>query len=109
MKTILTILICLSSYMFFGQQKEVNYRYNNGQLKETGYLKNDKPDSLWRQYSIEGIMLAEVNYLNSYKEGMWRFWYPNGQKRLELNYKMGVKISAKNWDINGNLIEEKNY
>jgi len=35
-------------------------------------------------------------------DGLLTGWYDNGQKRSELNYKDGEKISEKKWDEDGN-------
>ena len=42
-------------------------------------------------YRKEGTMK------NSEREGLWTEWYENGQKKAEINYKIGKIISSKYW------------
>ena len=40
----------------------------------------------------------ETNYKDGKKDGLWNWWYENGQKEAELIYKDGKLISRKGWD-----------
>jgi antitoxin component YwqK of YwqJK toxin-antitoxin module len=41
--------------------------------------------------------MAEVNFKNDKKEGLWTYWYENGQKEREENYKDGELVKETTW------------
>ena len=55
-------------------------RYENGQRKSEGDLKNGKRDGLWIWYYENGQKKEEVTYSEGKKTGDWIQWDKNGQK-----------------------------
>ena len=51
-----------------------------------GYYKNGKKDGLWEYWYPEGQMRSEENYENGIENGVTTCWYQNGQKLSEKNY-----------------------
>ena len=53
-----------------------------------GSYKNDKPDSLWRYYFLFNNKLAEEGMMkDGLKEGLWKQWDKNGNIVEEVHYK----------------------
>lgn len=77
MKYSMLLLITLFiSAVSFGQEKNekaVCSKYESGEVKETGLLKNDKLHGKWVKYSKEGTAIIVGNYKNNVKIGTWNF------------------------------------
>lgn len=54
--------------------------------------------------------VAQGNYINGEKEGVWKVWHENGHLELQANYINGkLEGLYKRWDENGKLINSTNY
>jgi len=54
--------------------------------------------------------VAQGNYINGEKEGVWKVWHENGRLELQANYINGkLEGLYKRWDENGKLINSTNY
>ncbi len=62
------------------QQDKLNYTDING-LKQ----------GPWEIYSND-VLVAKGNYLDDKEDGIWVYWYENGNKKMEGNFKNGEKI-----------------
>ena len=55
---------------------------------------------------INGILMEinpfEGTYKEGKKDGLWTYWYENGQKMEEETFKDGELISQECWDEDGN-------
>ena len=83
---------------------------NEGAAKSRGWGKPIK-DGKWTWWYKNGQKEKEGNYKGMgrrylKKEGLWTTWYKNGQKFYEKIYKDGELIESKKWDRDGNLIED---
>jgi len=61
------------------------------------------------QNKIGGKKEFEGSYKDGERDGLWTEWFENGQKKKEVNYKEGDKISEKCWDEDGNECECGNF
>lgn len=53
---------------------------------------------------VNSVLISEIEYKNSYREGVCRAYYPNGQMSEEYFLKYnGLDGSFKTWDSNGHL------
>lgn len=50
-------------------------KYENGAIKEEGYLLNDKREGLWRFWYENGDKKQEGYYRKGQKDGLWQMWY----------------------------------
>ena len=48
-------------------------KYKGVVLVETGYYKNNLRDSIWTDYSLDGNIIAQGNFKNDYKVGLWYY------------------------------------
>jgi hypothetical protein len=69
-------------------------------------IKDGKEDGLFIYWYENGQKKEEVTFKFGEKDGKWTFWYENGQKEWEETFKAGELIDLKYWDEDGNLIEE---
>ena len=61
-----------------------------------------------KEYYSENCIKAEGWIENGKKEGLWIFYYPNGKKDKEINYKLGIENGIwLMWHENGNLFIEQ--
>jgi antitoxin component YwqK of YwqJK toxin-antitoxin module len=84
-----------------------HFRFSRYQI---GYFNQvNQKDSLWLMYNNTGKLIGSANYKNGVKEGLWEIYNDYGIKKIELLYVNNVKISVKEWDDNGLLINNKDY
>ena len=88
------------------KQKVVNYPDNK--IQQIGYFNNqNKKDSCWTSYFEDGSVSSKAYYFNGIKNGIWFVYNKKGNKLFELHYFDGSLILGKNWNENGDLIEER--
>jgi antitoxin component YwqK of YwqJK toxin-antitoxin module len=106
--------------------------HENGKLKSEGNRLSFELDSIWRFYSEEGNLVLEVNYkkgkknglrktfregelmtetfLNDVKNGLTTYYYPDGKKKLVVNFVNGFEQGyAREYDQTGNIISITEY
>ena len=88
------------------KQKVVNYPDNK--IQQIGYFNNqNKKDSCWTSYFEDGSVSSKAYYFTGIKNGIWFVYNKKGNKLFELHYFNGSLILGKNWNENGDLIEER--
>ena len=80
-------------------------KYENGQKKSEGKIKDGKEDGKWTYLYENGQIKSEENYKDGKPDGKWNVYYPSGQKYYQQNYKDGELINSIKWDQEGNIIE----
>jgi len=75
---------------------KATYFYENGDVKEIGYFKNEKLQGKWVSYNQKGKITAIANYENGIKEGMWYINTDGAVK--ELTYQSNKLIKVKDLD-----------
>ena len=79
-------------------------------LKSEGHLLNGKEEGVWIYWYLNGQQSAEGLYVNGLKDGLWILWYENGQKFMECHYTKGQKSGTWTiWDEKGNKDSEVLY
>jgi len=57
-------------------------KYGNGKMKQEGYFKNDKLDSIYREWNELGFLVLEGNYENNKQKGIWKSFYNDGRPKM---------------------------
>jgi len=71
--------------------------------------KNGLKQGVWETYE-NNILTSIGEYKDGEKEGIWEFWYDNGEKMEEGNYRSGLKIGTwVNWYQDGELMWKGEY
>lgn len=71
--------------------------------------KNGLKQGIWETYE-NNILISMGDYKDGKKEGIWQYWYDNGQKMEEGNYRNGLKIGIwVKWYQDGELMWEGEY
>jgi antitoxin component YwqK of YwqJK toxin-antitoxin module len=108
MKQLIIILLLFITYSISSQNVFFDYSvsskeptktyYDNGQLKEIGFINEGKRIGEWIFYSKNGVKLAECcfNHLGQ-KHGKWLIWDDNSQLRAQMLYKNGIRKGK--WEI----------
>ncbi|MBC8173571.1 MAG: hypothetical protein H7X71_06665 [Chitinophagales bacterium] len=78
--------------------------YDNGKIREMGYLLKGKQEGCWCKYSETGNLLAKAYYNNGFKAGSWKIYANDGKLKYEITYKNGIRQFAKSYDENEELI-----
>ncbi len=121
MKHLITILAIFLSTSLYSQNVFFDYStnlkeptkvfYQNGQLKEIGFLNNGKRIGDWIYYSEEGVKLAKCGFNNTgQKHGEWLVWDNNSKLRAKMLYNNGIRKGK--WEIygqHGKLIIQRYY
>ena len=92
-------------YSLITNRKYVITRYENGNKREEGILKNGKREGKWIRWWGNGNKMYEKEYKDGKPEGKYIEWYGNGNKRFEGEYKNGERVGQWiEWDENGKKI-----
>lgn len=111
------------------------YYFENGQVNRKVVYHNGKLDGAWEVHHADGSLaakrafkdglrdgewvtfdatgkqpLAEEHYVNGKKDGVWKVWFPNGQQKQQLTYKLG-NLNGLNteWNDKGQKLIEANF
>lgn len=76
-------------------------KHDNGQIGLKGQLLHGMKDGIWIWWYSDGVKKRESNYKNNIKEGLTLYWYPNGIKAKELMFRDGKNIDQKLWNEDG--------
>ena len=78
---------------------------NFGKTLLKGAHKNGKKDGLWTWWYENGQKSKEGTYKDGKQVELVTSWYENGQKGKEGTFKDGELVSENCWDIDGNDID----
>jgi antitoxin component YwqK of YwqJK toxin-antitoxin module len=74
--------------------KEVVQHYPNKNIMAHGFLKENKKEGLWVYYYENGNKFREIHYENGIENGKWLMWYENKNLYIE-DYKQNGKSNGK--------------
>ena len=75
-----------------------------------GYYKNGKKDGLWTYWYPEGQKSSEAHYKDGVENGVTTRWYQNSQQLSEKHYKDGVEDGVTTyWNPNGQFSSKAHY
>ena len=106
-------LFFLVTFALGSDTSRVVETYNNGKISSISYFKDtEKGLALFKQevFHFTGKMSMVGTFDNGFREGVWTYWYEDGQKRLEGAYRTGQKDSLWTyWHDNGAKATEYFY
>ena len=85
---IITITFLLSSTAS-AQKTYHKSHYENGQLKEEGWIKNNKKTAYWKFYYKNGNLKKEGHFLEGFETKYWYFYHKDSSKEKEGHFKDG--------------------
>ena len=71
---------------------KATYFYEDGQIKEVGFFKDDKLHDKWISYDKTGKVKVVANYENGMKEGTWYITGENSVKVVTYKSNRVVKV-----------------
>lgn len=78
--------------------------HENGQLAQTGWLKNNQPHGAWASFNEQGKKTAQAQYERGIKHGTWLFWDNSGHLLCEIEYHYGQIITARQYNLQGMVV-----
>lgn len=75
----------------FSQTEYQTYTYPSGQISSEGYLRNGKPDGVWKTYYENGQLKSIGKRMDYLLDSTWIFLKENGDTSLIVNYKKNLK------------------
>ena len=81
----LIFLIFFITFALGSDTSRVVETYNNGKISSISYFKDtEKGLDLIKQevFHFTGLMSMVGTFENGFREGIWTYWYEDGQKRL---------------------------
>ena len=84
-------LCFLFSLKSFSQTEYQTYTYANGQISSEGYLRDGKPDGLWKTYYESGQLKSVGKRTDFLLDSTWVFFAESGDTTLIINYKKDLK------------------
>lgn len=76
-------------------------KFDNGTIGAKGMVKNGDHDGLWIWWYSNGQKKRETFFKDGKKEGMTTYWHLNGVKSKEILYKNDKNVDQKLWDERG--------
>lgn len=76
-----------------GDLVKATYFYENGQVRQEGFFKNNKLDGQWVSYREDGTKAALAIYQDGKKNGKWLFWSADG-KITEVDYSQNTILNV---------------
>lgn len=73
------------------QTEYQSYSYQNGQIASEGYLRDGKPDGLWKTYYESGQLKSIGKRTDFLLDSTWVFFKENGDTNLVVNYRKDLK------------------
>lgn len=70
-----------------------NY-YETGEVKETGFFKDEIPEGKWETFAKDGSKTAELTYKDGKRHGEFRVWDKFANAYLEVQYANGEIVKA---------------
>ncbi len=114
MKKLIMILSLLFATTVFSQQVKPTYEkvddnlikatfyYDNGEVNQIGFFKNEKPHGEWISYDTNGKKLSKGNYELGIKKGKWFFW--DGNELSEVSYSNNEIADIKVWNEGSTVV-----
>ena len=79
-----------------GKMVKATYFHDNGEIAQTGYLKDNKLHGQWFMYDANGKKIATGKYVDGTREGKWLFW--RGDVLREVDFVDNRITNVKNWN-----------
>lgn len=81
------------------------------QLKIIGTIDDqERRHGVWEYYNEQGVKISATYYLHGKKDGFSVVYHPNGNTSYVGEYKNDEKVGVwKTYDVDGNLISEKEF
>jgi len=73
-----------------GSKAMLTMYWSNGNKRAEGLVDELKREGNWKEYSYNGLLKKEINYLDGNFEGKYIIYFPNGRINQEFNYKNDV-------------------
>ena len=80
--------------------------HDNGEIAQTGYLKNKKRHGNWISYQPSGKKSAMGTYQSDLKIGQWFFW--NQDDLIEVIYEKNKIVNVLEWNNSDKKLIAKN-
>ena len=65
--------------------KLIKQKFDNGIEKECGYLNNRLKEGIWKFYYENGNLYKEINFKDDIENGQWKMWHENGNIYIDQN------------------------
>ena len=111
MKNYIIITLLLLITIIYAQELiPVIENYSNGNIYSITYHKTTLYGTIGEIHGLRTWLYDneqkknEGNFKNDIKDGLWNFWYENGQIEMEVTHKQGKIISSICWNDYGKKI-----
>lgn len=89
-----------------GDLTKVVFFHDNGEIAQTGYIKDKKRHGNWISYQNSGEKTAMGSYQMGMKNGQWFFW--KGNELIEVIYEDNKIINVLEWNNSDKKMIAKN-
>lgn len=84
-------------------------KHPNGKIGLKGQVVEGKKEGVWIWWYSDGQKKRETTFESNKKEGLTTYWYINGVKSKEIMYKEDKNIDQKLWDEKGNRLPNPTF
>ncbi len=108
MKTILLLLLIVTSYIGFAQDT-IN-RNDYIRIDDTVYYNAKAYTGVAVKKDANGSIVSLEQYRDGVAHGIWEEWYPTGEKQAQMTIEYGVPNGYYIlWDTKGNIISKHKF
>jgi len=84
-----------------GEQRYHAMFYDDEQMQFEGWYANNRPDSIWREWALNGTLVSETHYHNGAPEGTYTLWNAEGELLYQAEYIGGQLDGPVGWWYEG--------
>lgn len=89
-----SLFVVMFSLSISAQKTYQKIYFDNGAIKEAGWLNKNEKTDYWKYYHSNGKIKKEGHYNNGQPSKYWYFYHQDGTKKSEGHYRNGLK---NNW------------
>lgn len=88
----------------------VTLKFPGGKKSGEGFMKDGKPEGLWKAFYETGALKSEGYKKNGISDSLWKFYNEEGILKTSIEYKNGKKFGLRrDFSSNGELITEEQF
>lgn len=92
------------------QNGYVTLKFPGGKKSGEGFMKDSKPEGLWKAYYETGAIKSEGFKKNGVSDSLWKFYNEEGILKTSIEYKNGKKFGLRrDFSSTGELITEEQF
>lgn len=94
-------------YRIAGDNSQVKWYTNNGELVEVQHYTADQPARQWSRFNAAGELTQTATFKNGKRHGVWQVFCDEGFLKYRIQYQQGRMVNAWEYDDSGAVVAER--